>query len=127
MKLFIYLGVFGSVVLGALGQIFMKEAMKLVGAFPGYTGVVDLFSFFVRAALSLQMAGAVLCYGLSFGIWLLVLSVEDLSWARPLVAFGYVIIIIYGYLAGEHMSTERVLGIALIMFGLFFVARSAAP
>ena len=127
MKLFIYLGVFSSVVLGALGQILMKEAMKLVGAFPGYTGVVDLFNFFLRAALSLQMFGAVLCYGTSFGIWLIVLSVEDLSWARPLVAFGYVIIIIYGYLAGEHMSAERVLGIALIMFGLFFVARSAAP
>lgn len=121
----VYAGVFCSVILGALGQIFMKEAMKLVGPFTGFTGIPDLIGYFMRAVLTLQMVGAVLCYGLSFSIWLLVLSRADLSFARPMVSFGYVIIIFYGYMTGENMSTERVLGVSLIMMGLFFVARSA--
>ncbi|MCR9142033.1 MAG: transporter [bacterium] len=121
----VYAGVFCSVILGALGQVLMKEAMKIVGPFAGYTGIPDLIMYFVKAVLSLQMFGAVLCYGLSFAVWLLVLSRADLSFARPMVSFGYVIIIVYGYWAGESMSTERVLGISLIMVGLFFVARSA--
>ncbi len=121
----VYAGVFCSVILGALGQVLMKEAMKLVGPFAGYTGIADLIGYFFKAVVSFQMFGAVLCYGLSFGIWLLVLSRADLSFARPMVSFGYVIIVIYGYMSGENMSTERVLGIGLIMIGLFFVARSA--
>jgi drug/metabolite transporter (DMT)-like permease len=121
----VYAGVFCSVILGALGQVLMKEAMKIVGPFGAYTGFSDLIAYFLRAALSVQMVGAVFCYGLSFGIWLLVLSRADLSFARPMVSFGYVIIIIYGYMSGENMSAERVLGVSLIMVGLFFVARSA--
>lgn len=123
----VYVGVISSVMLGALGQVFMKEAMKSVGPFQGFTGLADLIAYFLRAALTLSMFGAVTFYGLSFAIWLLVLSRADLSFARPMVSFGYVVVIIYGYWSGENMSFERVLGICLIMVGLFFVVRSAQP
>ncbi len=122
----VYVSLLCSVVLGAFGQIFMKEAMRAVGPFPGFTTVPDLLFFYVKAVVSLPMFAAVGCYGLSFVLWLGVLSHADLSFARPFVSLGYVIVIIYGFYTGENMTGERLLGIALIIGGLFFVARSAA-
>jgi len=70
------------------------------------------------------MFGAVSCYGLSFILGLGVLSQKDLSLARPLMSFGYLITLAYGIYSGEHVTFERILGTILIVIGLFFVVQS---
>ena len=114
-----------SVVLGAVAQVLMKEAMRTVGEFPGVDDIGVAMRFFMGAVFSWQMLTALACYGVSFFMWLGVLSREDLSFARPFVSLGYVIVILYGFYAGERMTTERLFGIALVMVGLFFIARSS--
>jgi len=113
-----------SIALGAFGQIFMKEGMKQAGPVPLDRSVVDLASYFLKAIFSFQLIGAAVCYGVSFLMWLAVLSVLDLSLARPIMATGYLITMIYGYFAGEELSVSRVAGTLLIVAGLFFVAKS---
>lgn len=122
----IYFWILVSVSLGALAQIMMKEAMKIAGPFPGMVGVRGLIEYFSGAILTWPVVGAIGCYGLSFFVWLAVLSRSDLTLARPFVSIGYIIIIVYGYYAGERMSFDRIFGIALIAAGLFFVARSGS-
>ncbi len=115
-----------SICLGAFGQIFMKEGMKAAGPVPMSGDITQLARYFFGAILTFQLIAAAFCYGLSFLLWLAVLSVIDLSLARPLMAFGYFITMIYGFYAGEHMSWERVAGTVLIAVGIFFTARSGA-
>lgn len=121
----IYLWIVISVLLGSVGQILMKVAMNRVGPFPGLrVGLLEAADYFLRAMLSLPMVGAVASYGLSFLLWLAALSRTDLSLARPFVSISYLIVALYGYYAGERLTWERSLGIALIAIGVFFVARS---
>lgn len=113
-----------SIILGAFGQILMKIAMKTAGPVPLASGVAGLVSYFFHAAVSLPMIGAVLCYGVSFLLWLAVLSIADLSLARPVMAAGYLITLAYGFAAGEEITADRVVGTCLIVVGIAFVARS---
>ena len=113
-----------AIILGAFGQIFMKEAMKLAGPFPGDASLPNIFLYFIYSLLSFKMFLAAFSYGLSFILWLGVLSLADLSLIRPLMSFGYLITMLYGFYAGENVTLERVVGTLLIVAGIFFVAKS---
>jgi len=53
------------------------------------------------------------------------LSRVDLSFAYPFLSISYVLVMIAGYFwFGESVNLTRVLGVALICGGTFFVARS---
>lgn len=113
-----------SVVLGAFGQILMKEALKTAGPVPLASGIAGLASYFFYTLLSWQMFGAFLCYGLSFALWIAVLSIADLSLARPMMSAGYLITLAYGVFAGEEVTPGRVIGTCLIVIGIAFIVRS---
>jgi drug/metabolite transporter (DMT)-like permease len=113
-----------AIVLGAFGQIFMKEAMKIAGPVPMDSSSGDIFYYFMHSLFSFRMALAALSYGLSFILWLGVLSLADLSLIRPLMSFGYLITMLYGFYAGENVTLERAAGTLLIIAGIFFVTRS---
>ncbi len=113
-----------SISLGALGQIFMKEAMKGAGPVPLQEGIPVLFHYFLHVFLSPFLLGALASYGVSILLWLSILSVSDLSLIRPLMSAGYIITMAYGYYAGENVTGERILGTLLIVVGLVFVAHS---
>lgn len=127
-----YIAIVISVVLGAGGQIFMKIAMQRAGSVPisGTTAGVSLqwiwqlVHYYIGAVFSWPMFLALSCYGISYLLWLGILSRADLTFARPFVSLGYIIVIFYGYWAGEAMHLSRVVGIILIMIGLIFVAYS---
>jgi multidrug transporter EmrE-like cation transporter len=80
---------FISIILGALGQVFLKIAS---GSEPGSSSLVV---FYRSLAYNYKLWLGMLCYGLSFIIWLRVLSKYDLSFARPFVGLGYVITAIF--------------------------------
>jgi multidrug transporter EmrE-like cation transporter len=59
------------------------------------------------------------------GLHLMALSRVDLSFAYPFLSISYVLVMIAGYFwFGESVNLTRVLGVALICGGTFFVARS---
>ncbi|MBI3396831.1 MAG: transporter [Spirochaetia bacterium] len=120
-----WVGLIVSVLLGAFGQILMKEGMKAAGPVPLQSGPVILFQYFVGAVFSIQLIGAALCYGISFVLWLGVLSVADLSLARPIMSVGYVLTLAYGFYAGESITPGRIIGTVLVVIGIAFIARSA--
>lgn len=113
-----------SILLGALGQIFMKEGMKAAGPIALDQGLPHLFYYYLNVFLSPYILGAVASYGVSILLWLGVLSRADLTLIRPLMSIGYILTMVYGYYAGEHLTPGRVFGTLLIIVGLYFVARS---
>lgn len=65
-----------------------------------------------------------LLYGLGAILWLGVLSKWEVSKAYPLVGLGFVFTAILGYLLGEQVTIYRVIGVMLICFGVFLIART---
>lgn len=113
-----------AIVLGAFGQILMKEAMKVAGPVPLEKSVTEIFQYGIQILFSWRILVLGICYGLSIVFWLGVLSVADLSLARPIMSAGYLITLAYGMYMGESVTWERILGTFLIIAGLFFVAKS---
>jgi drug/metabolite transporter (DMT)-like permease len=68
---------------------------------------------------------ALSAYGLSVVVWLVGLSRVPVSQAYPMLSMGYVINIgLAWWLLGEVPNVQRVMGIGVIVVGVWLVARS---
>lgn len=110
-----------SVFLGAIGQVLVKLGavnlqLNLTGEF-----LKSILSILTNAPVML----GTISYGLSFLIWIKVLSKVELSYAYPMVSLGYIIVMIFSYfLFKENISFMRIAGVLLIISGVILVAKS---
>jgi multidrug transporter EmrE-like cation transporter len=64
-------------------------------------------------------------YGVSAILWLDVLSKLDFSMAFPMVSLTYVFAVLIGrFVFQETVGLDRIVGVLLILAGLFFIIRS---
>lgn len=57
--------------------------------------------------------------------WLFALRRVDISYAYPFISLGFVLVtVLSAWLLGERVNAVRILGVALIIGGVFCVARS---
>lgn len=111
-----------SVFLGAIGQVLVKYgASALQLNFAGRYLVESIFSILKNIPV---MCG-IISYGVSFLLWIKVLSKVELSYAYPMVSIGYIITMFFSYfLFKENISVIRLLGVVFIIIGVILVARS---
>lgn len=114
---------FCGVLLNALAQLGLKAATDATGPLVGADGML------LRRSLELMTVPwlwvALGLYGVSVIVWLFGLSRVPVSQAYPLLSLGYVINVgLAWWLLGEVPNVQRVLGIAVIVFGVVLVARS---
>jgi multidrug transporter EmrE-like cation transporter len=65
------------------------------------------------------------CYGVSVIVWILALSRVDVSIAYPMLSIGYVVNALAAWsLLGEALTTQRVMGIGIIIVGVVVLTRS---
>lgn len=105
-----------SVIIGAGGQILLKYgALKTnLAKEPGFIKY-----------LNWPIMGGLILYAVSALIWIMVLKKVQLSYAYPMVSFGYVIVFVASLLLfNESVNLLRVIGLVLITAGIIFVARS---
>lgn len=58
-------------------------------------------------------------------VWLWALSKVDISFAYPFIALGYVLVSAMAWFwLGEELSPMRILGMAIIIAGIFVLARA---
>jgi len=114
--------VFASVLLVDIGQLFLKYGMNQVGSFDFSQGYV--LSFLPVFSNVYVLIGVVLFVSSSFG-WLLALSKVPLSYAYPIVSVGYVLVSLFSWvLFNEALSGLRILGLTVIVGGVFFLSRT---
>jgi drug/metabolite transporter (DMT)-like permease len=111
-----------SVVLTSLGQLFFKKGMMILDHQHQQASLWKLMGYAFGN-------GYVLLGFLSFGagavLWLAVLAKEEVSYAYPLSSLGYIIVLIGSFLLfQEHISLSRVIGILLLVMGVFFIEYS---
>jgi multidrug transporter EmrE-like cation transporter len=114
-----------AVVMGAFGQVLLKAGVTLVR--DRLAGDGGSAARFLAAALTTPavLAGFAL-YGAASLLWLLVLAKAPLSLAYPMLALGYVIVIMSSALLfHETIPAPRVLGIGAILLGIVLISRTA--
>ncbi len=112
-----------DVALNVVGQLSLKYGMSKLGNFA--LSVSTLPPVFLQAAFNPFVLLGLLCYGLGFMVWLVVLAKAEVSYAYPLISLGYVFTAILArLLIGEAVSLTRMTGILVICVGVFLVARS---
>lgn len=118
-KMSVLILVLACVVLGVFGQIFMKKGMNIIGII----SIKDIFSqkIFEVVFQRYVFIGIVL-YILGSVIWLVVLSMEELSFVYPLIAIGYIITAILSkFIFNENLTFFRLFGILLIFGGVYLI------
>jgi multidrug transporter EmrE-like cation transporter len=111
-----------SVFLGAIGQVLVKYGAVNLNL--NFT-IKYLIPSILSILKNLPVMLGVISYGLSFLLWIKVLSKVELSYAYPMVSLGYIITMVFSYfLFKENISFIRILGVAFIMLGVILVSRS---
>lgn len=113
-----------SVVCNVTANVLLKFGVTKAGGFAlsPNTLVTDL----IKTALNPYIMGGLVLYGFSFIIWLRVLSISDLSKSYPIFVTIVFILTTIGSVIflKESVSTLRLMGIAILIAGVFLVARS---
>lgn len=78
-----------------------------------------------RIATEPHIVGGLACYVLSVAIWIAALSRAPVSVAYPMLSIGYIVNAIAAWmLFGESLSAQKLVGIGVIVVGVWLVARS---
>jgi len=99
-------------ILGALGLAFIKKGL-----------IIDDITF--EKLLNKNLIFGFLLYLSSFCIWIKILRMYDLNTAFPIASgtlFGFIIIISM-YFLNETLSWQRLLGICLILLGIYITSK----
>jgi drug/metabolite transporter (DMT)-like permease len=112
-----------DVILNVTGQLSLKFGMSKFGNFS--LSLDSLPSIFLKAAVNPHVLLGLVCYGMGFMVWLIVLSKAEVSYAYPLISLGYVFTAILArVLFGEAVSFTRMAGILITCLGVYLVAQS---
>jgi len=115
--------VLASVAFGAVGQLTLKAGMNSIVASYGKLQLsVDTL---LHMATNPLLIVGIAIFGISTLLWLFALAKADLSFAYPFLSLTYLAVLIGGaFLFGDKVTLPRVIGFAVIIAGVFIVARS---
>ncbi len=114
-----------AITAGAIGDIFLTQGMKSTGDI-STMGLRQIVDTVFKALSNWRLILGTSLQAVYFGLWLAVLSWEDLSVALPLQALSYVVVAFLAQLyLGEQVGGMRWAGICLICAGVALVTRSS--
>ena len=112
-----------GVLLNAVAQLLLKAGTNSIGAFE--YSAANIVPIGWKLATEPHIVGGLSCYVVSVVVWIMALSRVEVSIAYPLLSVGYVVNAIAAYyMFGEAVTPMRLTGIAVIILGVWIVARS---
>jgi multidrug transporter EmrE-like cation transporter len=113
-----------GVLLNAAAQLLLKAGTKTFGVIS-----FDRDNFIPsgwKVVTEMHIAGGLACYVVSVFVWIMALSRVEVSVAYPMLSVGYVVNALAAwYLFGEALTPGRLIGIGVIILGVYIVSRSA--
>jgi len=114
-----------AITAGAIGDIFLTQGMKGGGDISAM-GFRQIIATTLGALTNWRLILGTALQAVYFGLWLAVLSWEDLSVALPLQALSYLVVAFLAqWFLGEQVTGMRWAGICLICLGVGLVTRSS--
>jgi multidrug transporter EmrE-like cation transporter len=112
-----------GVLLNAMAQLWLKAGTNALGTL-SFSGDAA-FSTVLRVGFEPHIMGGLACYVLSVAIWIVALSKVPVSVAYPMLSIGYVVNALAAwYFFGELFTTQKLIGISVIIVGVYLVAKS---
>jgi len=112
-----------GVLLNAIAQLALKASVSDTGIIS-----LDMQSLLTSAgslASNLWLWLGLICYAISVIVWILALSRVDVSIAYPMLSIGYIVNAVAAWhLFDEPMNLGKVVGIGIIIVGVYVLARS---
>jgi drug/metabolite transporter (DMT)-like permease len=113
-----------SISLSAIAQVLFKFGMSSVAVRQALAAGSPMQAA-IAVFLSAGVLGGLSLYGIGTVLWLGVLSRTEVSQAYPFVGLGFVLTALIGYfLFGDALGPLRIVGIALVVAGIFLISRS---
>jgi multidrug transporter EmrE-like cation transporter len=114
---------FAGVMLNAVAQLALKAATRTTGALT--LRAETLGPTFLALASQPYVWLGLACYGVSVLVWIIALSRVDVSIAYPMLSLGYIVTAVAAWLLfGEALGLQRVAAIAVIIIGVYLLARA---
>jgi len=121
MRLFPYLILGTCILLGGATQILFKLGMNSIGALDSTERLFSLKIVTMVLSNKYILAGLVL-YAVSSVLWLIGLSMLDVSLMYPLLSLAYFVTTVLAFLVlNEPVRTSRWIGVMLIIIGSILV------
>ncbi|MDD5248387.1 MAG: SMR family transporter [Rhodocyclaceae bacterium] len=112
-----------GVLLNAAAQLLLKAGTNVVGHFEFQLD--NLLPIGMKLAFEPHILGGMACYAVSLVVWIMALSRAPVSIAYPMLSIGYVINAFIAYFwFGEPLAGQKLLGIGIIVIGVWLVAKS---
>jgi len=112
-----------GVLLNAAAQLLLKAGTNAIGQFE--FSAANLAPIGWKVATQPYILGGLTCYAVSVVVWIMALSRVEVSIAYPMLSIGYVVNALAAYvLFGEAVGVQRLVGIGIIIIGVYIVARS---
>jgi multidrug transporter EmrE-like cation transporter len=112
-----------GVLLNAAAQLLLKAGTNAIGHFE--FSAANLAPIGWKVATQPHILGGLTCYAVSVVVWIMALSRVEVSIAYPMLSIGYVVNALAAYvLFGEAVGLQRLVGIGIIIIGVYIVARS---
>ena len=112
-----------GVLLNAVAQLALKASVSDTGIIN--LDMQSLMSSAVSLVTNLWLWVGLICYGVSVVVWILALSRVDVSIAYPMLSIGYIVnAIAASHLFNEPLGIGKVVGIGIIIVGVYVLARS---
>lgn len=104
-------------------HLFLKKGVLGFGQLNFSFSLPSIFSFIFRILQSGWLVVGLLLFGVSFLIWIFILSKLQLNMAYPVVvSLNFCLITVASWLIfKEYLAPLQILGIAIIIFGTFLV------
>src|SRR4051812_10015902 len=115
--------IFTGVLLNAAAQLMLKAGANRVG--PVEIDVQALTGVARELVFSGPIIGGIACYVVSVVVWIVALTRVEVSLAYPMLSIGYVVNALAAwYLFGEALTAQRMIGIGIIIVGVFLLSRT---
>ena len=112
-----------GVLLNAGAQLLLKAGTNSVGQFAFSRD--NILPVGWQLATEPHILGGLVCYVISVVVWIMALSRVEVSVAYPMLSIGYVVNALAAwYLFGEAVTISRIVGIGIIIVGVYVVSRS---
>ncbi|MBZ0090784.1 MAG: EamA family transporter [Sulfuricellaceae bacterium] len=123
MNLLSFSLVLTGVLLNAAAQLLLKAGTNSIGQFAFSRD--NILPVGWQLATEPHIFGGLSCYVVSVVVWIMALSRVEVSIAYPMLSIGYVVNAAAAWwLFGEAVSPARLIGIGIIIVGVYIVARS---
>jgi multidrug transporter EmrE-like cation transporter len=117
-----YIYIFLTIGLTVYGQIMLKFQIEKFGSLP--QSFFEKIKFLLSLFLDFGILSCFIAAFLASLAWMAAMTKFDLSHAYPFMSLNFVVVLILcGWLFGESLSSQKILGVSFIVIGTIVAAR----